>query len=188
MPLDPWVVSVLASLLLIGVGIFLMILEAKFGHGFLAACGIGCMIVAVIILFQIQVPLESQVYASYIDTLKYTIIVSCVVLGAFFGYVAYKGYQVRKLKSKLGPQSLIGKIGTAKTDIDPKGQVNVEGELWSAVCNQEPYAYEGEDVEIIGYKGLTLQVRPVTLKSEEKETAEEETNKPLKKRKKTDRL
>ncbi|WXG39939.1 MAG: NfeD family protein [Candidatus Freyarchaeum deiterrae] len=187
MALDPWVVSVLVSLLLLSIGIILMILEAKIGHGLLAVCGIGCVIIAVVILFQLQVPLESQAYAYYADAIKYTIITTCVVLGVFFGYVAYKGYQVRKLKSKLGPQSLIGKIGIAKTDIDPKGQVNVEGELWSAVCNQKPYAYEGEDVEIIGYDGLTLQVRPATLKSEEKETAEEEVNKPSKS-KKTARL
>jgi membrane-bound serine protease (ClpP class) len=181
--LDPWVVSVLASLVFLGIGIILMILEAKFGIGLLAVGGIGCVAISVIILFQVQVPQESQEYAYYVNIIKYTIMVSGVVLSVFFGYVAYKGYQVKKLKSKLEPQTLIGKTGTAKTDIDPKGQVNLEGEVWSAVCNQKPYAYEGEEVEIIGFEGLTLLVRPAIYKRVEKEKTEEEVKKPQKVRK-----
>lgn len=177
---DPWVINVLVSLLFMGVGIVLMILEAKMGIGLLAVGGITCMVIAVIVLLRLEVPVE---YAYFVNTLKYTIMISCIVLGVFFGYVAYKGYQVRKLQSKLEIDSLIGKIGIAKTDIDPKGQVNVEGELWSAVCKQKPYAYEGEEVEIIGFEGLTLHVRPAIYKRVEEETEKEEVKKPSRWRK-----
>nr|MDO8082465.1 NfeD family protein [Candidatus Freyarchaeota archaeon] len=183
MALDPWVVSVLASLIFLSIGIILMILEAKFGIGLLAVGGIGCVVIAVIILIQLQVPNQYPDVASLVNILKYTIMISGLALSVFFGYVAYKGYQVRKLKSKLDPQSLIGRIGVAKTDIDPNGQVNVEGELWSAVCKQKPYAYEGEEVEVMGFEGLTLYVRPAIYKRAEKEMTEEEAKKPSRRKK-----
>lgn len=173
MALDPWVVSLLASLIFLGIGIILMILETEFETGLLAVGGIACVIIAVIILIKLQVPNEYSNVSYLVNILRYTITISCVVLSVFFGYIAYKGYQVRKLKSELDPQSLIGRIGVAKTDIDPKGQVNVVGELWSAVCKQKPYAYEGEEVEVIGFEGLTLFVRPAIYKKVEKEMAEE---------------
>jgi membrane-bound serine protease (ClpP class) len=182
MALDPWVGSLLASLIFLSIGIILMILEAKFGIGLLAVGGIGCVVVAVIILIQLQVPNQYPDVASLVNILKYTIMISGAMLGVFFGYMAYKGYQVRKLKSELDPQSLIGRIGVAKTDIDPKGQVNVEGELWSAVCKQKPYAYEGEEVEVMGFEGLTLYVRPAIYKRVEKEMAEKEKKPSRRKR------
>lgn len=186
MALDPWVVSLLASLVFLSIGIILMILESQFETGLLAVGGIACVIIAIIILIQLQVPNEYSNIAYLVNVLKYTITISCVVLSVFFGYIAYKGYQVRKLKSELDPQSLIGKIGVAKTDIDPKGQVNVEGELWSAVCKQKPYAYQGEEVEVIGFEGLTLYVRPAIYKRVEDELAAEEEGekKPSSRRKK----
>ncbi|MEM3526641.1 MAG: NfeD family protein [Candidatus Jordarchaeaceae archaeon] len=174
MALDPWVVNLLASLVFLSIGIILMFLESQFETGILAVGGVACVIIAILVLLQLQVPNEYSNTVYLVTILKYTITISCIVLGVFFGYIAYKGYQVRKLESELDPQSLIGKIGVAKTDIDPKGQVNVEGELWSAVCKQKPYAYEGEDVEIIGFEGLTLYVRPAIYKRVEDELAEEE--------------
>ncbi|MEX2725026.1 MAG: NfeD family protein [Candidatus Freyarchaeota archaeon] len=179
MALEAWVVSVLASLVFVAIGIILMVLEAKFGIGILAVGGIGCIVIAIIILFQMPLP-EDTTIVYLVNVLKYTIILSGAVLAVFFGYVAYKGYQVRKLKSKLEPQSLIGKIGIAKTDIDPKGQVNLEGELWSAICKGKPYAYQGEEVEVIGFEGLTLYVRPAIYKEVDKELAKEEEKKTSK--------
>ncbi|MEX2750870.1 MAG: NfeD family protein [Candidatus Freyarchaeota archaeon] len=179
MALEAWVVSVLASLVFVAIGIILMVLEAKFGIGILAVGGIGCIVIAIIILFQMPLP-EDTTIVYLVNVLKYTIILSGAVLAVFFGYGAYKGYQVRKLKSKLEPQSLIGKIGIAKTDIDPKGQVNLEGELWSAICKGKPYAYQGEEVEVIGFEGLTLYVRPAIYKEVDKELAKEEEKKTSK--------
>lgn len=175
MALDPWVISLLASITFLGLGILLMILEAKMGIGLLAVGGIACVIIAVIILFRIENVPEDYVYI--VNIMRYTIMISGIVLSVFFGYVAYKGYEVRKLKPKLEAESLIGKIGVAKTDLDPKGQVNLEGELWSAECRQKPYAYEGEEVEVIGFEGLTLHVRPAIYKKVEEEMAKEEVKK-----------
>ncbi|MGQ9721660.1 MAG: NfeD family protein [Candidatus Jordarchaeum sp.] len=178
MALDPWVISLLASITFLGLGILLIILEAKLGIGILAVGGIACVAIAVIILFRIQnVPDE---YVFYVDILKYTIMISGIVLSVFFGYIAYKGYQTKKLAPKLEAESLIGKIGIAKTDIDPKGQVNLEGELWSAVCKQKPYAYEGEEVEVIGFEGLTLIVRPGIYKKIDQEMVDEKRKKTSK--------
>jgi membrane-bound serine protease (ClpP class) len=178
MALDPWVISLLTAIFFLGIGVLLMILEAKSGIGLLAVGGIACVIIAVIILFRIENVPDDYVYL--VNIMRYTIMISGIVLSVFFGYVAYKGYQVRKIEPKLEAKSLIGKTGVAKTDVDPKGQVNVEGELWSAVCKQKPYAYEGEEVEVIGFEGLTLYVRPAIYKKVDEETAEEKAKKKSK--------
>ncbi len=178
MALDPWVISLLAAIFFLGIGVLLMILEAKSGIGLLAVGGIACVIIAVIILFRIENVPDDYVYV--VNIMRYTIMISGIVLSVFFGYVAYKGYQVRKIEPKLEAKSLIGKTGVAKTDVDPKGQVNVEGELWSAVCKQKPYAYEGEEVEVIGFEGLTLYVRPAIYKKVDEEMAEEKAKKKSK--------
>ncbi len=183
MALDPWVISLVAAGTFLVIGIILMILEAKMGIGILAVGGIACVVIAVVILFRIENVPDEYVY--FVNILRYTIMISGVALSVFFGYVAYKGYQVRKIKPKLEAESLIGKIGIAKTDIDPKGQVNLEGELWSAECKQKPYAYEKEEVEVIGFEGLTLYVRPAIYKKVEEEMNKEKTKPPRGKKSKS---
>lgn len=65
-----------------------------------------------------------------------------------------------------GPHELYGdrraaggvdEIGTARTDLAPRGKVFVRGELWDAVA--ETAVPAGERVEVVGAEGLVLQVR-----------------------------
>ncbi|MFB0562521.1 MAG: hypothetical protein ACETWM_15045, partial [Candidatus Lokiarchaeia archaeon] len=70
MALDPWVISLLASITFLGLGILLMILEAKMGIGLLAVGGIACVIIAVIILFRIENVPEDYVYI--VNIMRYT--------------------------------------------------------------------------------------------------------------------
>jgi len=51
-----------------------------------------------------------------------------------------------------------GRLGTARTDLAPRGKVFVRGELWDAVA-EHPVA-AGERVEVVEADGLTLYVRP----------------------------
>ncbi len=52
----------------------------------------------------------------------------------------------------------LGRQGTARTDLAPRGKVFVRGELWDAVSERPVVA--GEGVEIVDADGLTLHVRP----------------------------
>jgi len=57
-----------------------------------------------------------------------------------------------------GPEGMIGTQGTVIEPLNPKGSINVRGERWRAKSvggNVEA----GENVEIVGLDGLTLQVK-----------------------------
>lgn len=61
-----------------------------------------------------------------------------------------------KSKPATGDQAPIGEEGEAITDINPKGQVFVHGEYWTAT-SKEPIG-KGESVKVVGNKGLVLIV------------------------------
>ena len=57
-----------------------------------------------------------------------------------------------------GAEGMIGSIGIAKTDLNPHGQITVQGEIWEAV-SQIPIR-QGEAAEVMSIDGLTLHVAP----------------------------
>ena len=65
----------------------------------------------------------------------------------------------RKNKSVCGVSGMIGKVVEVKEWKNNKGQVFVNGELWSAVCDR-PMVPRSKAV-IQNVKGLTLKVEPL---------------------------
>ncbi|KAA0004086.1 MAG: nodulation protein NfeD [Thermoplasmata archaeon] len=84
-------------------------------------------------------------------------IVVAIALGIFFVYAITASLKVRRAKPKIGGEELIGMEGIALTAIDPKGQIKIRGEIWQAESKEE--IKEGEEVVVIGKKGLVLEVR-----------------------------
>ncbi len=62
----------------------------------------------------------------------------------------------RNRRSMVGSEGMVGKTGTALTDVDPEGRVKVMGQIWKAWCPQGIEA--GEALEVIGVEGLRLHV------------------------------
>ena len=61
-------------------------------------------------------------------------------------------------RSKLtGPEAMIGKKGVAITDIKPKGDVRVEGEIWRAESTSGNIE-KGERITVKALNGLVLTV------------------------------
>ena len=60
-------------------------------------------------------------------------------------------------------EALIGRIGTAKTDVDnmSAGIVNLSGQEWSALCGTEEKIAAGEKVKVERIEGVKLIVAPV---------------------------
>ena len=80
--------------------------------------------------------------------------------------VAYVAYQVvtyrmgkRALDRKpvVCPEAIVDRSGKATTSLAPNGYVQVEGELWRALSTG-PNIDEGEEIIVVGMKGLTLFV------------------------------
>lgn len=60
---------------------------------------------------------------------------------------------------EIGKEALIGKIGTAYTDIDPHGIIQIGNELWKAETLH--FIKKGEKAKVINMNGLFLQVEVV---------------------------
>jgi membrane-bound serine protease (ClpP class) len=60
----------------------------------------------------------------------------------------------------IGREWMIGEIGRAVTDIDPKGVVQLKEALWRAYTNRATPIEELDRVRVIGIEGLVLEVEP----------------------------
>jgi membrane-bound serine protease (ClpP class) len=73
--------------------------------------------------------------------------------------------KARRAKVETGSEGMVGKIGSAVTDLSPKGKVFVHGEYWDAV-SLHPVT-SGASVRVTGLEGLILMVEPVPNKTGE---------------------
>ena len=65
---------------------------------------------------------------------------------------------LKRIRVRTGVEGLIGERGEAIEACDPRGQVRVRGEIWSAIC--EPPVGAGDGVRVVSIDGLTLGVEP----------------------------
>ena len=85
-------------------------------------------------------------------------IVIALLLGTFV-FITHKVIIPSFHKEQVtGSEGMIGMEGTVVEPLTPFGFIRVEGELWKAKSVGEDIA-AGEDVEIMGLKKLTLEVR-----------------------------
>jgi membrane-bound serine protease (ClpP class) len=66
--------------------------------------------------------------------------------------------RLRRMPAVTGRESLLGKKGTARTALEPKGIVSVEGERWEATAEDAPLP-EGTPIVVVASEGLRLRVR-----------------------------
>lgn len=85
-----------------------------------------------------------------------TIVLTTGATAAFFIFLVTMALRAQRQQTTTGAEGLIGQIGTARTSLRPEGMVFVEGELWSAQC--EEGAEPGDKVRVRALKGLMLFV------------------------------
>ncbi|HJV64884.1 MAG TPA: nodulation protein NfeD [Geomonas sp.] len=138
-----------AGALLILLAIILFIAEVKIvSHGVLAIGGCVAMVFGSLLLFPSKEPylrLSWQVIAG-------TVLVTLL----FFLVVVAKVIEAHRQKPLTGIEAMLGTVGTAETDIMPRGMVLLHGELWQAT-SREPIG-RGEQVEVTAVEGLCLSV------------------------------
>ncbi len=69
--------------------------------------------------------------------------------------------RVRFSAPAIGREELIGEPGTAVTDLDPDGVVEVEGGRWKATSHRAAALRSGDAVRVQGVEGDTLEVSPI---------------------------
>jgi membrane-bound serine protease (ClpP class) len=85
-------------------------------------------------------------------------IVTGLVTFAFFFFFIRKVWQARRQPARSGADSMLGAFGEAREEIAPEGLVFVAGALWRATASTPIHA--GAMVQVVGRKGLRLEVAP----------------------------
>jgi membrane-bound serine protease (ClpP class) len=133
----------------------LFVLEIKAPtHGALTVAGVASLIVGALVLFnspgmpefgRISVPLVVGVGA---------------VFGLLFGGIVTFALRAQRFPLQMGSETLVGKVGTARTHINGSGQVQVESELWTAEAAADSETIrKGDRIQVVEVNGLRLIVR-----------------------------
>jgi len=123
-------------------------------YGILSIGGVISFVIGALILFDTPSPV-----------FRVSIVLIITLAAASFAFVAFAvGAVARARHAKIvtGSEGMVGELAEARTDIDPRGKVFVEGTLWNAVSDSGPIK-QGELVRVVGVDGLTLHVRKETL-------------------------
>jgi len=143
-----------AGLLLIGFGVFLLILELKIpSYGLLTAGGLASFLFGSMILMDTDVP---ELHVSLRVVLP--IVVAVAFIATVLGRLAVAS---QRRVPVTGVAGMIGETGCALTSIEPGrvGRVATHGEIWTATA-AEPIG-EGDSIAVVRVDGLTLTVRKV---------------------------
>jgi membrane-bound serine protease (ClpP class) len=133
----------------------LFILELKAPtHGALTAAGIGAFIAGALILFNSVRPPEFQPVSIPL------IVISGISSGLIFAVILGFALRAQRTPIQTGHESFIGQTGIVRTDLDPRGHVQIAGELWTAeMLPGEEAARRGERVQVVEVDGVRLRVR-----------------------------
>ncbi len=144
----------LAGVLLIVFALILFVVDLFVpGFGVLTAGGVISFIIGALILFETPSPLF-RVSLSVIITLT-------ALTAGFFLFAVGAAVHAQKAKIVTGGEGMVGQVTEARTDIDPKGKVFLEGSYWKAISEGESIK-EGERVRVVRVDKLTLYVRKET--------------------------
>jgi len=147
------------GLLLILFGVILFIIEIYTPtFGMLTAGGLTSLILGSFMLPKSTAP--------FLRISMGLIISMSLATAGFFIFALSKGLKIQWKKSVTGKESIIGKTGIAKTNLDPEGTIFIHGERWQAV-SKDGLIKKGEKVVILEIKMLTLMVRKYNRKEKD---------------------
>ncbi len=133
----------------------LFVLELKaVTHGALTAAGAASFIIGALVLFNTPNTPDFQRVSIPL------VVASAALMAGTFALVMT--FAVRSLRApvRTGVETVVGRTGRARSDLNPRGMVHVGGELWTAelLDGEEPIP-AGSRVEVVATRGLRLLVR-----------------------------
>jgi len=134
----------------------LFILDIKApSHGALTIAGSGSLIVGALVLFNSPgTPQFQRVSVPLVFT------VSLTAAAVFFVVLTVFILPAQRIRVRTGQSMLIGQVGVVRTDLAPRGNVQVGGELWSAkVMEGEENIPAGTRVKVVQVEGIQLRVQ-----------------------------
>ncbi len=148
------------GILLICMGVIFLVAEATTPEfGLFITAGIVCLVLGALFLPPVGLPGVPKFYMPrrWFTSFWITTVVLVVGLGAFFAFALRSSLKTRRKTPTTGGEGIIGKAGQAVTELDPSGQIILEGEIWRAISTSG-HIQKGAKVTITGRKGLSLQV------------------------------
>ncbi len=131
----------------------LIIVELKLGHGFALIAGV---VLGAFGIYYLSFGLQYS--PSPITGLVEIELSVLVVFGVIIGlYIRWIIGPLRRRRKLTGSETMIGKIGIAVTDLNPKGEVRVLGEIWRAESSSGNIV-KGERVKVKTLNGLVVIV------------------------------
>lgn len=123
-------------------------------HGALTAAGVASLIVGALVLFNSpSVPRFQRVSVPLIVGMS-------VATGAIFFTILGFALRAQRTPVRMGQESLIGRRGSARSELNPSGAVQLGGELWTAeAIPEEAPIPAGSRVEVVRVEGIRLFVR-----------------------------
>jgi membrane-bound serine protease (ClpP class) len=115
-------------LILLSIGLFILELKIQ-SYGILSVGGVLAMVIGSIMLIDAPIP-ELR------PSLMFIIPVA-LGLSLIFLFLIILAVRVHMRKALTGKEGLVGKIGVARTDLNPEGKVFVHGEIWNAEAQQD---------------------------------------------------
>lgn len=141
-----------AGLFLIGLSIVLFLVELKLAtHGAFLIAGTAAFTLGSLFFFRPEERAGQVVVVS-----RWLVAGTSLATLVFFGWALSKALASQKAPPVHDPDSVVGAIGEARTDVDGAGSVYVGGELWSAEADEKITA--GEEVVVLSRQGLMLKV------------------------------
>lgn len=141
-------------------GGIVMAMEFKTGHGVALVSGIILALIGAFLLSPEYISsgtTQNSVGPFTTDNIVIAVIVVFIsIFIAFYIVQILKGFKRRKFT---GIESLVGSMGVTTSNLNPKGWVRIEGQIWQAKTEDGSQIKAGEKVEIVDSHGLVLTVR-----------------------------
>ena len=140
-----------AGLALMALSFILFILEIKVtSFGLLTIGGVISLLLGSLMLFESPDPIMRVSWNVLIPVIAFTVL--------FFLFAIGFAVKAQRRSTLTGASGMIGLTGEAKTDLNPDGQVIVNGEIWRATGNVN--IPQGSKIKVVEVKGLFLSVEP----------------------------
>ena len=146
------------GIILIGIGIVLLVLEATVtSHGLLAVGGLVCFALGASALYTEP----GDPFAPLVGVATPLIVVMTLTAAAFAFLISFMAIRTRQMAA--GPSfasALSGARGIVRRPVDPLGSVHVAGEEWTAKSANDRPIERGTPVRVVAVDGLTVLVEP----------------------------
>ncbi len=139
------------ALLLLGIALFVAEVYVT-SYGALTVGGLVSFALGALLLFDTP---ESDLRVGF-DV----VIASTLAFGLFFAYVIFYLIKAQKLTPLMGFEGIIGKEGSAVSEIQAAGKIYIDGEYWDAESDQ--LIQKGDRIKVVEVlKGFKLKVKKV---------------------------